>query len=149
MKIVATNSKARRNYDLLDRFECGIELKGTEVKSLRAGSVNVNDAYCIVRHGEIFVENMHIAPYRSGNIFNHDPLRRRKLLLHKREIIRLSSKLDQKGLALIPLKVYFNDKGRAKLEIALAKGKHLYDKREDIAKRDQEREMRKQMKYRY
>jgi len=149
LKIVATNSKARRNYVLLDKFESGIELRGTEVKSLRAGSVNINDAYCIIRHGEIFIENMHIAPYKSGNIFNHDPLRRRKLLLHKREIVRLSSKLDQKGLALVPLKIYFNDKGKAKLEIALAKGKHLYDKRENIAKRDQEREMKKQMKYHY
>ncbi len=149
MKIVTKNSKAYRNFEILDEYECGIELKGTEVKSLRAGSANINDAYCIVRKGELFIENMHIAPYKSGNVFNHDPLRRRKLLMHKREIIRLASKLEQKGLTLVPLKVYFNDRGKAKVEIALAKGKHIYDKREDIAKRDQEREMRKQMKYKY
>ncbi len=149
MKVVTTNSKARRNFEILDKYECGIELKGTEVKSLRAGSVNINDAYCIVRKGELFIENMHIAPYKSGNVFNHEPLRRRKLLMHKREIIRLASKLQQKGLTLVPLKVYFNDRGKAKVEIALAKGKHVYDKREDIAKRDQEREIRKQMKYKY
>ncbi len=147
MKVVATNSKARRNYVILDRFECGIELKGTEVKSLRAGSANINDAYCVIRRGEIFVENMHIAPYKSGNVFNHDPLRRRKLLMHKREIIHLASKIDQKGSALVPLRIYFNEKGKAKLEVALGKGKHVYDKREDIAKKDQEREMRKQLKY--
>ncbi|WP_456400335.1 SsrA-binding protein SmpB [Mesoaciditoga sp.] len=147
MKVVATNSKARRNFEILDKYECGIELKGTEVKSLRAGSVNINDAYCIVRRGELFVENMHIAPYKAGNVFNHDPLRRRKLLMHKREIVKLASKVEQKGLTLVPLKVYFNDRGKAKIEIALAKGKHLYDKREDIAKRDQEREIRKKMKY--
>jgi len=149
LKVVTTNSKARRNFEILDKYECGIELKGTEVKSLRAGSVNINDAYCIVRKGELFIENMHIAPYKSGNVFNHEPLRRRKLLMHKREIIRLASKLQQKGLTLVPLKVYFNDRGKAKVEIALAKGKHVYDKREDIAKRDQEREIRKQMKYKY
>ncbi len=147
MKVVATNSKARRNFEILDKYECGIELKGTEVKSLRAGSVNINDAYCIIRKGELFVENMHIAPYKSGNVFNHDPLRRRKLLMHKREIVRLASKVDQKGLTLVPLRVYFNERGRAKVEIALARGKHLYDKREDIARRDQEREIRKKLKY--
>ena len=149
MRIVTTNSKARRNFEILDKYECGIELKGTEVKSLRNGSANINDAYCIVRKGELFVENMHVAPYKSGNVFNHDPLRRRRLLMHKKEIVRLASKLDQKGLTLVPLKVYFNDKGKAKMEIALAKGKHLYDKREDIAKRDQEREIRKRMKYQF
>ena len=149
LKVVTTNSKARRNYEILDKFECGIELKGTEVKSLRAGSANINDAYCIIRKGELFAENMHIAPYKSGNVFNHDPLRRRKLLMHKREIVRLASKIDQKGLALVPLRVYFNDKGKAKIEVALGKGKHTYDKREDIAKKDQERDMKKQLKYKY
>ncbi len=147
MKIVSTNSKARRDYEILDKFEAGIELKGTEVKSLRNGSVNINDAYCIIRNGEIFIENMHIAPYSGGNIFNHDPLRRRKLLMHKREIIRLNSKIDQKGLTIVPLKVYFNEKGKAKVEIALARGKHLYDKREDIAKREIEMNLRKKIKY--
>ncbi|HEU24413.1 MAG: SsrA-binding protein [Mesoaciditoga sp.] len=147
MKVVTTNSKARRDYEILDKFEAGIELKGTEVKSLRNGSANINDAYCIIRNGEIFIENMHIPPYAGGNLFNHDPLRRRKLLMHKKEIIRLDSKVDQKGLTIIPLRVYFNDKGKAKVEIALAKGKHLYDKREEIAKKEVERTLRKKIKY--
>ncbi len=147
MKVVTTNSKARRDYEILDKFEAGIELKGTEVKSLRNGSANINDAYCIIRNGEIFIENMHIPPYTGGNLFNHDPLRRRKLLMHKKEIIRLDSKVDQKGLTIIPLRVYFNDKGKAKVEIALAKGKHLYDKREEIAKKEVERTLRKKIKY--
>lgn len=147
MKIVTTNSKARRDYEILDKFEAGIELRGTEVKSLRNGSANINDAYCIIRNGEIFIENMHIPPYSGGNLFNHDPLRRRKLLMHKREIIRLDSKVDQKGLTIIPLRVYFNDEGKAKVEIALARGKHLYDKREEIAKREMEKNLRKKIKY--
>ncbi len=147
MKVISTNSKARRNYEIMDKFESGIELKGTEVKSLRAGGANINDAYCIVRKGEIFVENMHIAQYKSGNIFNHDPMRRRRLLLHRKEILRLEAKIEQKGFALVPLRVYFNERGKAKLEIALGRGKHLYDKREDIAKRDQEREIQRHVKY--
>ncbi len=147
MKVVTTNSKARRDYEILDKFEAGIELKGTEVKSLRNGSANINDAYCIIRNGEIYIENMHISPYSGGNLFNHDPLRRRKLLMHKREIVRLDSKVDQKGLTIIPLRVYFNDKGKAKVEIALARGKHLYDKREEIAKKEMEKNLRKKMKY--
>lgn len=147
MKVISTNSKARRNYEIMDKFESGIELRGTEVKSLRAGGANINDAYCIVRKGEIFVENMHIAQYKSGNIFNHDPMRRRKLLLHRKEILRLEAKMEQKGFAIVPLRVYFNERGRAKLEIALGRGKHLYDKREDIAKRDQEREIQRHVKY--
>jgi SsrA-binding protein len=147
LKIVSTNSKAHRDYEILDKFESGIELKGTEVKSLREGSANINDAYCIIRSGELFIENMHIAPYKAGNLFNHDPLRRRKLLMHKKEIVRLSSRIDQKGLTIIPLRVYFNEKGKAKVEIAIGRGKHLYDKREEIAKKEQERDIRKKLKY--
>jgi SsrA-binding protein len=147
LKIVTTNSKARHNYEILDKFETGIELKGTEVKSLRNSSANINDAYCVIRNGEIFIENMHIAPYAGGNIFNHDPLRRRRLLMHKKEIIRLNSKIDQKGLTIVPLRVYFNEKGKAKVEIALARGKHLYDKREDMVKREIDMNLRKKIKY--
>ena len=126
-------------------FEAGIELRGTEVKSLRAGKANLKDSYAEVKNGEIFVQHWHISPYDHGNIFNHDPLRARKLLLHKREIVKLFSKTREKGFTLVPLKIYFKH-GRAKMELALASGKHTYDKREDLkskaARRDVERDLK-------
>lgn len=140
IKIVAENRKARHDYFIEEKYEAGIALKGTEVKSLRAGKVSLRDSYAEVSHGEIFLHNMHISPYDQGNRFNHDPKRTRKLLLHKQEIKRLLGQTTQKGLTLIPLRLYFK-KGRAKIELALARGKRLYDKREDLARRDAEREI--------
>lgn len=145
IKIVCENRKARHDYFIHETYEAGIELKGTEVKSLRVGKANLRDSYAEVKDGEIFVENMHVSPYEQGNIFNHDPLRRRRLLMHKREILKLFSKTREKGFTLVPLKIYFKN-GRAKLELALASGKHTYDKRaalaEKSAKRDIERAIR-------
>ena len=145
VKIACENRKARHDYFIHETFETGIELKGTEVKSLRAGKANLRDSYAEVKDGELFVEHFHISPYEQGNIFNHDPLRRRKLLMHKKEILKLFSKTREKGFTLIPLKIYFKN-GRAKLELALASGKHNYDKRaalaEKSAKRDIERAVR-------
>lgn len=145
IKIVCENRKARHDYFIHETYETGIELKGTEVKSLRVGKANLRDSYAEVKDGEIFVENMHVSPYEQGNIFNHDPLRRRRLLMHKREILKLFSKTREKGFTLVPLKIYFKN-GRAKLELALASGKHTYDKRaalaEKSAKRDIERAIR-------
>ena len=143
-KIQVTNRKARRDFHILETYETGIELKGTEVKSLRDGKGNLNDSFAVVKEGEVFVHNFHISPYDHGNRFNHDPVRVRKLLLHKREIIKLANLLNQKGYTLVPLKLYFNNRNKAKMEIAVAKGKLLYDKREDIKKRTQEREMRRE-----
>ena len=149
IKIVSENRKARHDYFIHEVFEVGLELKGTEVKSLRVGKANLKDSYAVIKDGEIFVEHMHISVYEQGNIFNHDPLRRRKLLMHKKEITKLFSKTREKGFTLIPLKIYFK-KGRAKMELALASGKHNYDKRaalaEKSAKRDIERAMRDKMK---
>ena len=145
LKIVTDNRKARHDYFIHETYEAGIELKGTEVKSLRAGRVNLKDSYAEVKNGEIFVQHMHISPFEHGNIFNHEPLRPRKLLLHKREIIKLFSKTREKGFTLVPLKIYFK-RGRAKMDLALASGKHTYDKREDLktkaAQRDVERALR-------
>ncbi len=145
MKIVAENRKARHDYFIHETFETGLVLKGTEVKSLRAGRVNLKDSFASIKDGEIFVENMHISPYEKGNIFNHEPLRKRKLLMHKLEIVKLFSKTREKGFTLVPLKIYFT-KGKAKLEIALASGKKNYDKRrvlaEKAAKRDIERALK-------
>ena len=146
-KTIAQNKKARHDYFIEESFEAGIELCGTEVKSLRQGSVNLKDSYCAVRDGEIFVRSMHISPYEKGNIFNRDPLRDRRLLMHKREILRLYGAVKKDGCALIPLSIYFKGP-RIKIQIALAKGKHLYDKREDMAKRDAEREMDRSVKER-
>ena len=149
IKIACENRKARHDYFIHEVFEVGLELKGTEVKSLRVGKANLKDSYAVIKDGEIFVEHMHISVYEQGNIFNHDPLRRRKLLMHKKEITKLFSKTREKGFTLIPLKIYFK-KGRAKMELALASGKHNYDKRaalaEKSAKRDIERAMRDKMK---
>jgi len=141
-KVVATNRKARYNYTILESMEAGLALKGTEVKSLRAGKASLNDSFARVEGKEIFLYNMHIAPYEFGNIANVESLRPRKLLLHRRQIVKLMGELSVKHLALIPLKVYFKD-GIAKVEIALAKGKRQYDKREAIKTRETERELRR------
>ena len=138
--IIARNKRATHDYHVLDRWEAGIVLTGTEVKSLRNGKANLVDAYGIVKDGEIFLLNLHIAPYEQGNMFNHEPTRTRKLLLHKREILRLIGSVEREGLTLIPLELYFS-RGKAKVSLALGKGKKLHDKREDARKREDEREM--------
>ena len=139
-KLIATNRKARHDYHILDRFEAGIVLRGTEVKSLRNGKANLNDAFATLEKGEVFLQNAHISAYEQGNRWNLPERRSRKLLLHQREIKRLIGGVTRKGFTIIPLRFYFNDKGIAKLEIALAKGKKTFDKREDIKRRDLERE---------
>lgn len=139
-KIIATNKKAYHEYFVIDTYEAGIELCGTEVKSLREGKVNLKDSFCKVTNGEMFVMGMHVSPYEKGNIFNRDPYRNRKLLLHKREILKLFGQVAQQGLAIIPLSLYFEGKW-VKMEIGLCKGKKLYDKREDDAKKTAKREM--------
>ncbi len=146
-KQVAANKKAYHDYFVEDKLEAGIELSGTEVKSIRAGAVNLKDAYCTFKDGEIFVRGMHISPYEQGNIFNKDPMRVRRLLLHKKEILSLFGKTKQDGYSVIPLSVYFKN-SRVKIEIGLCKGKKLYDKRASIAKRDAAREMDRAMKSR-
>ena len=146
-KTVATNRKAYHNYFIEDRFEAGIELYGTEVKSIRQGRLNLKDSFCHVKDGELFLYGMHISPYEKGNIFNKDPLRVRKLLMHKREIVNLFSKTKQDGYSVIPLAVYFKS-SRVKVEIGLCKGKKLHDKRDSIAARDAKREMDRAMKER-
>jgi SsrA-binding protein len=145
VRAVAENRKARFNYFIEDEFEAGLVLKGTEVKSLRQGRANLKDAYARVKGGEVFVYQMHIGPYPFAHHDNHDPLRVRKLLLHKREIRRLYGKIREKGYALIPLRVYFKQ-GRAKMLLALARGKRKYDKRETIRRRDEQREMERARK---
>ncbi|OPY55748.1 MAG: SsrA-binding protein [Pelotomaculum sp. PtaU1.Bin035] len=139
-KTITENRKARHEYHIIETFEAGLVLTGTEVKSLRAGRANLQDSFARVENAELLLYNMHISPYCQGNQFNHEPKRTRKLLMHKVEILRLLGKTREKGLALIPLKVYFN-RGIAKIELALAKGKKLYDRRDDIAARDARREM--------
>ena len=142
IKLIANNKKAYHDYFIDDKWEAGIELFGTEVKSIRMGKVNIRDAYAQVKNGELFLYNAHISPYEKGNIFNRDPLRTRKLLMHKREIAKLFGKTAQQGYSLIPLSFYLKE-GRVKVEIGLAKGKKLYDKRQDLKakaiKRDMER----------
>lgn len=140
VKTVASNRKAYHDYFIEEKYEAGIELSGTEVKSIRQGQVNLKDSYAIVKDGEMMVHGMHISPYEQGNIFNKDPLRPRKLLLHKREILKLHARVKQDGYALVPLSIYFKGP-RVKLELGVAKGKKLYDKRESAAKRDAQREM--------
>ena len=147
IKIAAKNSKAFHDYFVEDRFEAGIELTGTEVKSIRQGKLNLKDSFCHVKDGELFVYGMHISPYEQGNIFNKDPLRPRKLLMHKREIMRLYGKIKQDGLALIPLSVYFKN-ARVKVELGLARGKKLHDKRDAAAAKDAKREMDRALKSR-
>ena len=144
-KTIAENRKARHDYFVLESYEAGIELVGTEVKSIRQGGVNLKDSWCSIDKGELFVRGMHISPYEKGNIFNRDPLRIRKLLMHKREINKLYGTLKQEGLSLIPLSLYFKD-SRVKMQVGLCKGKKLYDKRADIAKRDANREIDRNMK---
>ncbi len=138
IKTVAGNRKAFHDYFILERFEAGIALCGTEVKSIRAGGVNLKDSYCSIEKNEIFVHNMHISPYEKGNIYNRDPLRVRKLLMHKREILKLFSAVSQKGLTLIPLSLYFRD-SKLKLELGLCRGKKLYDKRDAAAEKQAKR----------
>lgn len=147
VKIAAQNRKAHHDYFVEDRYEAGIELFGTEVKSIRAGTLNLKDSYCIAKNGEIYLHGMHVSPYEHGNIFNRDPVRPRRLLMHKREIMRLFGRIKQDGYSLIPLAVYFKGP-RVKLEIGLAKGKKLYDKRESAARRDAKREIDRAMKTR-
>ena len=147
MKIVATNKKAYHDYFVEETYEAGIELVGTEVKSVRLGKVNLRDSYVSLKSGEAFVTGMHISPYEKGSYFNVDPLRARKLLLHKSEILRLKARTEQKGYTVVPLRIYFKD-SLVKLEIGLAKGKKLYDKRNDIAKKDQKREAQREFKVR-
>ena len=146
-KQIAANRKAFHDYFVLERYEAGIELAGTEVKSIRQGHVNLKDSFCHIKDGQMSVIGMHISPYEKGNIFNKDPLRQRRLLMHKREIMRLFAHIKQDGYSLIPLSVYFKGP-RVKLEIGLAKGKKLYDKRESAARRDAKREMDRTMKSR-
>jgi len=145
IKQIAKNSKAYHDYFVEDRFEAGIELAGTEVKSIRLGNANLKDSFCIIKDGEMAVEGMHISPYEKGNIFNKDPRRPRRLLMHKREILRLFAKVKQDGYALIPLTLYFKGP-RVKMEIGLCKGKKLYDKREAAAAKDAKREMERNIK---
>lgn len=146
-KIIAVNRKARRDYEIIESLEVGIVLKGTEVKSLREGRLSFKDSYARIQNGEVFLVNAHISPYSHGNVQNHDPLRERKLLLHKAEIRRLVGKTEQKGLTLVPLQAYFVQ-GNAKLELALARGKRHSDKRETIKRRDAAREMERELKRR-
>ena len=147
VKVVAKNSKAYHDYFIEDKYEAGIELAGTEVKSIRLGHVNLRDSFCVVKDGEMSVIGMHISPYEKGNIFNKDPMRQRRLLMHKREILRLFARIKQDGYSLIPLSIYFRG-SRVKLELGLAKGKKLYDKRDSAAARDAKREMDRAIKSR-
>lgn len=140
VKLIASNRKAYHDYFVEDKYEAGIELCGTEVKSIRMGNVNLKDAFCIIKDGQMVVHGMHVSPYEKGNIFNRDPLRPRRLLMHKREILRLFAKVKQDGYALVPLSVYFKGP-RIKLEVGLCKGKKLYDKRDAAAARDAKWEM--------
>jgi SsrA-binding protein len=145
IKVIARNKKASHEYFLLETYECGVELFGTEVKSIRQGKVNLTDAYASIDNGEVFVKSMNISPFEQGNIFNRDPLRPKKLLLHKREILKLYNQLQQQGYSLIPTSVYLKG-SRVKVSLALAKGKKLYDKRADIAAKDAKRNMDRALK---
>ena len=145
VKLVANNKKAWHDYFIDDKIECGIELFGTEVKSIRMGHCSIKEAFVRVENGEVYVYGMHITPYEKGNIFNKDPLRVHKLLMHRYEINKIEAKLKEKGLTLVPLKVYFKD-SLVKIEIGMARGKKLYDKRQDIAKKDQRREAERDFK---
>ena len=147
-KVVATNRKAFHDYFIEERYEAGMMLQGTEVKSLREGRVNLQDSYASVRGSEVFLHQCHISPYSHGNIMNHDPTRVRKLLLHKAEIHKLLGKTQQKGLTLVPLRIYFTKRGYAKVELGLAKGKKLYDRRETIKSREAGREVQRAIKER-
>lgn len=145
LKLVANNKKAYHDYFIEEKYECGIALHGTEVKSLRMGKCSIKESFIRIENAEIFIYGMHISPYEKGNIFNKDPLRVKKLLMHKQEINKLLGRIKEKGYTLVPLQVYFSN-GRAKVEIGLARGKKLYDKREDIAKKDARREAQREFK---
>ncbi len=147
-KLIANNKKVYHDYFIEETYEAGIVLHGTEVKSLRMGKCSIKESFLRIENGEMFIYGMHISPYEKGNIFNKDPLRTRKLLLHKSEIMKLVGKVKEKGFTLVPIEVYFTD-GKAKILIGLAKGKKLYDKREDIAKRDLKREAEREFKARF
>ena len=145
VKEITSNRKAFHEFFVLERYEAGIELAGTEVKSVRAGGANLKDSYCTIKNGEIHVRGMHISPYEKGNIFNRDPVRPRRLLMHKREIDKLNAAVMQQGIALVPLSLYFKD-SLVKLEVGVCKGKKLYDKRHTLAERDADREMERRIK---
>lgn len=147
VKIVAKNQKVYHEYFVEDKYEAGIELTGTEVKSIRKGTMHLKEAWCQIKDGELWIKQMHVSPYEQGNIFNKDPLRPRRLLMHKREIMTLFGKVKQDGYSLIPISVYFKN-ARVKVEVGLCKGKKLYDKREDAAKKDAKRQMDRAMKER-
>ena len=146
MRIIAQNKKAYYNYEILESYEAGVSLMGSEVKSIRQGRISLKEAYAEIKSGEAFLVNCHISPYASANRFNHEPLRERKLLLHRREIKRVMGKMKEKGFTLIPTKVLITDRGKIKVEVSLAKGKRAYQKREAIRERDREREMRAELK---
>lgn len=145
MKLIANNKKAYHDYFIEEKYEAGLELHGTEVKSMRLGKASVKEAFIRIEKGEMYIYGMHVSPYEKGNIFNKDPLRIRKLLLHKYEINKLAGQIAEQGYTIVPLELYFKD-GRAKIQIGLAKGKKLYDKRNDIAKKDQRRETEREFK---
>ncbi len=146
MRTIAKNKKAKFNYEILEKIETGISLLGSEVKSVREGRVSLKESHAEIKGGEVYLINCNISPYEAASRFNHEPKRERKLLLHRREIKRLTGKIQEKGLTLVPTKVYFNDKGKVKVEVSLAKGKKAYQKREAIRERDREREMRAELK---
>jgi SsrA-binding protein len=148
MKIVASNKKAYHNYEIIESLEAGIALLGSEVKSIREGRVSLKDSYAEIRNGEVFLLHMNISPYEQANIFNHDPLREKKLLLHRQQIKRLIGKIREKSYTLVPTKVMFNEKGRVKVEISLAKGKRAYEKKRAIKERELDREVRAALKRR-
>ena len=147
VKVIATNKKAFHDYFVEEKFECGIVLFGTDVKSVRLGKVNLKESWAQVRKGEIWVEGMHISPYEQGNIFNRDPLRPKKLLMHKKEILKLEGQVMRQGFTLVPLEVYLKD-GRMKVQLGLCKGKQLHDKRDSMAKRDSDREIQRALRNR-
>jgi SsrA-binding protein len=146
-KVAAQNRKARHDYFILDTLECGIVLTGTEIKSVRAGNLNLKDSYASIEKGELWLVGMHVSPYEKGSFYNHEPERQRKLLANKHELIRLNGKIREKGLTLIPLSVYIKDGRRAKVELALAKGKTTYDKRDAIAERDAKRDIARAVRH--
>ncbi len=147
IKVLAQNRKAHHDYFIEERFECGLALFGTEVKSIRLGKVNLKESWAQIRKGELWVEGMHISPYEQGNIFNRDPLRPKKLLMHRREIRKLGAQVDRQGYTLVPLEIYLKD-GRVKLQLGLCKGKQVHDKRDSIAKRDSNREIQRVLRER-
>lgn len=148
MKLVADNRKARFDYHIEETFEAGLSLTGTEVKSLRAGHANLRDAHALIRNGEVWLLGAHISPYAQGNRMNHDPIRTRRLLMHRRQIDHLEGQVRQQGMTLVPLRLYFNERGFAKIEVALAKGKKIYDKRHAMAERDAKRQIARALRQR-